>query len=84
LDVQHSRLFVVLEVLSCDDLALSEDGLDRLAARLLFNKVDFDGHLSELIDYRAVQVLKGIELMRLLQRAACDDTEFEGGESCGF
>ena len=84
MDVQHSRLFVVLEVLSCDDLALSEDGLDRLATRLLLNKVDFDGHLSELIDYLAVHVLQGTELMRLLQRAACDNTEFEGCECCCF
>ena len=53
---QFQWVLVVLDVLSCDDLAPSEDGLDRLAARLLFNKVDFDCHLSKLIDYREVKV----------------------------
>jgi hypothetical protein len=50
LDAQLRWVLVVLEILSYDDLALSEDGFDQLATIRLFNKVDIDGNLSELID----------------------------------
>jgi hypothetical protein len=77
-------VLVVLDILSCDDLSLSEDGLDRLATCFVFNKVNFDGYLSILIDYREVQFIKGIELLCFPHRAACDNIEGEGSEFCAF
>lgn len=83
-DVELRMVLVVLDILSCDDLSLSEDGLDRLAACFLFNKLKFDGHLSILIDNREAQVIKDIELLCFPHGAACDNIDLEGCEFCAF